>query len=445
MYKVEEQKVQLQVDFQNRSIQGRTRIQLQVAEPFPSFISLFAKQIHITSVQIDNTPVQFDYCKPEVQAEMMPKALSATRSYRDWLLTNYSSYDYENEMKGFLKIPLPRPQLISESRYINIDILFNVDNPLAGARFYSDNSRHFLITDSQFESKRNLFPCIDSLHSKYKLTWDIIVPKDYYVISSGELVGTIPDSNHLTFRYECNDLYIDTLGFCVCQADVVLPDPKLQWVTHFVTREKDRAKLEYTVSNYLSSIAAMHSFISEVTNKSFPFKSLKIVYLDNIDCHISFAGLCILPTENLLNSRIHENRAVNIGKIVHAFSTNWAGSYMRMHSWADVWLILGLQNYLANSYIGERMNSNDLRFSIKKSNATYCKFVSQGLEIRPLFSQFFSSPNELLNDQVYITKAPLILHMIEAKVGKVHLLSVIHKLLSLNCATDQFIKSVLFT
>lgn len=443
MYKIEEQKVQLRVDFQNQRIEGRTRFTLQLAEPFPSIISLFAKHITISSVSIDNNPVSYDYCKSEAQALMMSKALSSTRSYRDWLLTNYSAYDYENEMKGFLKITLPKSSL--SDRFINIDILFYIESPLSGARFYSYKDRHYLITDFQFENKRNLFPCIDTLHSKYKLTWDIIVPQNYYVISSGELIGAIPDSSTLTFRYECNDLYIDTLGFCVCQADVVIPDPKLQWVTHFVGREKDRAKLEYTVSNYLSSISAMHSFISEVTNKSFPFKSLKVVYLDNIETPLSFAGLCILPTETLLNAKIHEKRSENIGQIVHALSGNWTGCYMRMHSWADVWLIIGLQKYLANSYVGERINSNELRFSIKKQNAEYCKFVSQGLEIRPLFSQFFSSPNELLNDQVYMIKAPLILHMIEAKVGKVHLQSVIHKLPNLNCATDQFVKSVSLT
>jgi aminopeptidase N len=152
-----------------------------------------------------------------------------------------------------------------------------------------------------------------------------------------------------------------------------------------------------------------------------------------------------LPTETLLNAKIHERRSENIGQIVHALSGNWTGCHMRMHSWADVWLVLGLQKYLANSYVGERINSNELRFGIKKQNAEYCKFVSQGLEIRPLFSQFFSSPNELLNDQVYMIKAPLILHMIESKVGKVHLQSVIHKLPNLNCATDQFVKSVSLT
>ena len=54
---------------------------------------------------------------------------------------------------------------------------------------------------------------------------------------------------------------------------------------------------------------------------------------------------------------------------------------------------------------------------------------------------FFTNPNVLLTDPVFKLKSGLIFHMIESKVGKLHLRNVLQVFLSSQSTTSEFIKS----
>jgi aminopeptidase N len=77
---------------------------------------------------------------------------------------------------------------------------------------------------------------------------------------------------------------------------------------------------------------------------------------------------------------------------------------------------------------------------VSKDVEKYCLYVEEGREHRPLCSTQFSHPNDLLFDEVFQHKAPLILHMIAAKIGGDHLKSVIQAFLQ----TDRLLETNIF-
>jgi aminopeptidase N len=96
---------------------------------------------------------------------------------------------------------------------------------------------------------------------------------------------------------------------------------------------------------------------------------------------------------------------------------------------------------MANLFIGDRFDPQELKVKISKDVSKYCDFVSQGLEQRPLCNMHYSHPSDLLFDRVFQHKAPLILHMIAAKIGGDHLKSVIQQFLKRGrfLATNLFV------
>jgi Bromodomain len=180
---------------------------------------------------------------------------------------------------------------------------------------------------------------------------------------------------------------------------------------------------------------------SEKFSKPFPFKSHKVVFLPGIGDCLRFAGLSIIDEKFLLSDKIHEGLNKTIRELVSSACYNWLECLHKIVSWADYWLVYGLQEYFARSYIGEVIDLNELKFIIDKEVKVYCTYVEKGLDLRPLCNMFFINPNDLLTDPVFRLKSGLIFHMIESKVGKLHLRNVLQGFLSPQSTTSEFIKA----
>ena len=130
-------------------------------------------------------------------------------------------------------------------------------------------------------------------------------------------------------------------------------------------------------------------------------------------------------------------------QIASGVAYNWSGAFYRPANWSDYWLIVSVQKYLANLFLGDRFDSQELKLKISNDVEKYCAQVEQGMEQRPLCSLLFSNPNDLLFDRVFQHKAGLILHMIAAKIGGDHLKSVLQQYLGQRrvCETNIFIGS----
>ncbi|OMJ84518.1 hypothetical protein SteCoe_14324 [Stentor coeruleus] len=421
----------LSIDFENNCLSGKTRIKHILQDS--NRLSLYCKQLEITKVYGSQGQIPHSYPPPENQSKWLSYALNNTHETKDLLEMSWQLWDYELQQGGFLSLTFP----FSRGE-VTIYIEYQIHNPIGGLKMYSHNGSSILITESAHESKRYWMPCLDGLHHKYPLTLEIQVPEEYYVVASGELIGVVNENSQRFFQYSTNT-YISTIGFCVAKLPYILQDPNNSLATHFSM--KSDKELLYTIHNSKFSYGNMLRSFAGKFAKPFPFLSQKVVFLPSVGDTQRHAGLSILDEKYLINERLHEGIIPLIRELVSSASYNWLECFYRMFSWADYWLIYGLQEYLAWSYIGEILDHNELKFIINREVKNYCSYVEKGLELRPLCSMFFTNPNDLLMDPVFRLKSGLVFHMISSKVGKLHLQKVLEVFLCPQSTTNEFIKS----
>lgn len=438
MASIQKQETLLSIDFNTSCIKAITKLYLKAQDACK--FSLFCKQLTINKISLNSSPLQYSYHQPSQQCQWLSYALNNTLETNDLMDTLWGLWDYEQQQNGYLSINLPRPGEFS------VLIEYQIQNPVAGLRFLSYNSQQMLITESWHESKRFWMPCLDGIHHKYPLSIEFQVPNTHFVVSSGELSGTITENSSIFFQYSMNT-YISSIGFCIIPSPIIIQDPSNLLVTHFTLTKKKELRYTIDSSEYSTiknssrfSYGKMMKSLTEKFGKVFPFGSQKVVFLPYVGDTLRFAGLSILDESLLLDEKVYEGVNKTIRELVAAASYNWLECLHRMASWEDYWLVLGLQEYLARDYIGEIGGLNELKFLIHKEVKLYCSYVERGLELHPLCSLFFTSPNELMTDPVFRLKSGLIFYMIEGKVGKNYLINVLQVFLSPLSSTSDFIK-----
>lgn len=425
--KIKAQRVALEICFQTQQITGRTRLRVQVSEEMAAagLISLFCRQVQVQTVTLAGAPLDFTVPSDEAWLSLIPELTQGTQAYDKLMQAQAAVYEFESAQGGLLKVTLPPERRYADTVLLDID--FQVVRPAAGLVFYSSKGRDFLVSDGLMETVRCWVPCDDQGASSYPFGVELIVPKEYTAVASGQLVEVCEMPNdHKAYRYQCQDnMLIGTLGICVGQFQAIVPDPNLSWITHFAVSRFD--DLRYTVSNPVFTYANLISYLGEITGQDPPFSSQCVVFLPDLPRSLSFTSLALISDTYLLSPKVLEGQEETLRTLAWATAFNWFGGYFTYQSLSDLWMITALQTYLANTYYQEKFKSDALRYLIYREIDRYCKLVESGQEFRPLSSQCFSHPNELLCDEVFCMKAPLILHMIESKIGK-ELLAVIKQI-----------------
>ena len=425
--KIKAQRVALEICFQTHKITGKTRLRVQVSEEIAAIghISLFCKQINILAVSLAGTPLSFAAPSSEAWINLLPDVVAGTQAYDKLIQAQAALYEFESSQGGLLKVVLPLERRYADTVLLDID--FEVTQPAAGLVFYTSKGREFLISDGLMDTVHCWVPCDDQCASSYPFGVEIIVPKAYTAVASGELAEICElAGDRKAYRYQCQDhMLIGTFGICVGQFAAIVPDPNLSWITHFAVSRLD--DLRYTVSNPVFTYANLVSYLGEVTGQDPPFSSQFLVFLPDLPRSLSFTSLALISDTYLLSPKVLEGQEDTLRTLAWATAFNWFGGYFTYQTLPDLWMIIALQAYLANIYYQEKFKSDALRYLIYKEIDRYCKLVENGQEFRPLSSQCFAHPNELLCDEVFCMKAPLILHMIESKIGK-ELLGVIKQI-----------------
>ena len=373
MITLSKQETCITFNLEKNQLIGRTRIQSTLQDS--SKISLYCKQLEILKIWAMQGTVSYSYPCPQIQSQWLSYSLNNTKSTNDLLEMMWEIWDYEVQQGGFLVITFPFSR-----GDITIYIDYILENPVAGIRFYNHLSQKIVAAENLHECKRYFMPCLDGLHHKYPLFLEFKVPEDYYVVCSGDIIGIITEDNTKCFQYFINT-YISTIGFCIAPITNIIQDPNNSIVTHFSM--KHEKELMYTINNQKFSYGNMLRGFSEKFGKPFPFKTQKVVFLPSFGKTSRFSGLSILDEKYLINERMHELFIETVRELVASATYNWLECFHRVISWADYWLIYGLQEYFARSFIGEVMDLNELKFIIEKEVKVYCEYVEKGLELRP--------------------------------------------------------------
>ena len=194
-------------------------------------------------------------------------------------------------------------------------------------------------------------------------------------------------------------------------------------------------------------------FIEQWVGASYPFQSLKIVFLDNIVESVSTAATIItakffelisvnlLVPENVVDQVYHSRYYLSF-----AIGTQWFGHYLTGACWDDSWLIIGLCRVLAYMFMRKLYGHNEYKFRLAKDTERICLI---DVRMPPLCSVNVDAKKELLvgkgknfneqfdifNDpcslraEVLHLKSGLVLLMMEKRFGKQLLAKLVSKFL----------------
>jgi transcription initiation factor TFIID subunit 2 len=163
---------------------------------------------------------------------------------------------------------------------------------------------------------------------------------------------------------------------------------------------------------------------------SYPFSSYKQVFVDDTYSIVSTgATMAILNTSLIIEKDnidfIYDSRR----NIVRALTSQWIDHYLGFASWADIWLSIGLNNFLTSLFLQKHLGNNEYRYRLKSDIKKVCgldigqfplyPISEEGkdiqLEPKYLHIYFFDRENYFASQrhQLLHLKAPIVLYMFE--------------------------------
>ncbi|ORY44436.1 zincin [Rhizoclosmatium globosum] len=205
--------------------------------------------------------------------------------------------------------------------------------------------------------------------------------------------------------------------------------------------------LKEEVRETVEFLSQAMEFYEQFTGLSFPFPSYKLVFVhDAVNSVIIGAGVVIVSTHLLLDEDDIENVFDSRFRFAVMLASQWFGQYVTHRNWTDNWLTLGLANYMASLFIKKLLGNNEYRYRLSEDMKRVAAMdVGQlplcpaflltedtgGNTEDPLIAKYFSPSDEpdSLRTEFLSLKSPLVIGMLDQRLGKGNLLKVINKIM----------------
>ncbi|KAK3848138.1 MAG: hypothetical protein J3R72DRAFT_357988, partial [Linnemannia gamsii] len=376
------------------------------------------------------------------------------------LVSNYSGPTMEPSTP---QTPAAAPVLSSGVNFatLKVRIVFKLENPTAGVFFVgpdpinAPNRAHSVYTINQPlpGATRLWLPCLDRLSER--CTWDIdfIVPAfapeedldedvegwspdDYgddekvQVICSGDL---LQQTRHPS---------VQTKTIFHYSIPVPTPAASISFVAGvFETGERDdddddapekpsAAQIRGSIPDMFAfcppgraselrhtcafMVKAMEFFMHEIG--SYPFASFKMVFVEDAwaptftSASMAICSTSLLHPEDVID-QVYETRKV----LTQALAQQWFGMHIVPKSWPDIWVIVGLTNFVSSLFLKRMFGNNEYRFRMKKDIERCCVIDK---DRAPLYNPNIAYPIDQDDLDFIGLKAPLVLHMLDKRMSK---------------------------
>jgi transcription initiation factor TFIID subunit 2 len=195
-------------------------------------------------------------------------------------------------------------------------------------------------------------------------------------------------------------------------ADNISDDSSAQPIMHAFCLPGQETQLSSTVSFFRG---AMTFYTSEFG--SYPFGSHKLVFVDELSTQRFDSATLSLVTVDLLHGadaidQVYETRLC----LSHALAYQWAGIHIQQKTWSDLWLVNGLGSYITGLFIKKLFGNNEYRFRLKKDMERILEW-DRGTMPPICRPTNFEPPDSTVLPFINL-KAPLVLHILDRKLGK---------------------------
>ena len=161
---------------------------------------------------------------------------------------------------------------------------------------------------------------------------------------------------------------------------------------------------------------------------------------------IKFPSLYIIPEKYIYTQHIPEISKIQLRILSKIFITNYIGGLIIEKTYADFWIINGLETWLSNLFLNKVFDNAYIKAKLYKYIIKYKKLCKEGKEVLPLYTNNFSHPIEMQLNPVFNIKSKIIFHLLESKIEKTFIQKALKNIINerhkkgYNLSTEYLIK-----
>ncbi|KAI1321818.1 hypothetical protein EDD11_000094 [Mortierella claussenii] len=159
---------------------------------------------------------------------------------------------------------------------------------------------------------------------------------------------------------------------------------------------------------------AMEFFMHEIG--SYPFSSFKMVFVEDAwamtftSATMAICSTALLHSEEIVD-QVYETRKL----LTQALAQQWFGIHIVPKSWPDIWIMVGLTNFVTSLFLRKMFGNNEYRFRMKKDIERCCAIDR---DRAPLYNPNIAYPIDRDDLDFIGLKAPLVLYMLDKRMSK---------------------------
>ncbi|KAE9030072.1 hypothetical protein PR003_g10040 [Phytophthora rubi] len=330
---------------------------------------------------------------------------------------------------------------------IVVRVEYDINEPTGGLRFVLPDAQsqpkrspHMYTYCGPFgglcDGARSWMPCRDTLRDACTFRLELTVPDWCVAVCSGQMVQQVlnpePDADGLqwrTFRYVVNPkTNCSSVGFAVGPFRLYVP-PEMPRMTHFALPECFEDLVHCT-----AKLASTMTYFERALGASYPFKTYQQVFVEDLPDQLQYIAGGAIMDQNLLHGpRIIDRELPSHLAQVKGLVGSWVGGAVGIQSTKDAWVLIGVIGHLVNTYVRSIYGEEEYGYRIQLAmDALTTMELTTDQQSPALLSSEVDVYSEYdpLSLTLLEVKAPLVLHMIEQRVGPKHLSIAIQRAVS---------------
>ncbi len=376
---VEHISLDLAFDIPNKSYSGSCKIQIAPVVDGVESLTLDAVDLQIKSVKVGSTKQTFDYDGEQLQVTLK----TPTRAGKSFILA--IDYAVENPQRGIYFV---------------------------GPDKHYPNKPTQVWTQGEDEDSRFWFPCFDYPGQLATSEIRARVPKQFTVVSNGELVTTETDGDEKIYHWKLEKVhpsYLMTLA--IGEFEQIEDQWQKRPVTYYFEQGR-KAEAELT----MGKTPQMMATLSKRFGYDYPFSNYDQVCVSDF----IFGGMENTTTTLLTDRCMIDQRAALDNQraealVAHELAHQWFGDLIVINHWSQAWVKEGAATYSEVLWLEETLGQDEA-FYYHLNHARAYLNEDKSRYRRPLVTHIYREAIELYDRHIY-EKGSCVYHMIRMELG----------------------------
>ncbi|MEN8247841.1 MAG: M1 family aminopeptidase [Bacteroidota bacterium] len=285
-----------------------------------------------------------------------------------------------------------------------------------------NRNQEYLYTLFVPDRARTAFPCFDQPNIKAKYNLTLTIPAQWQAIANGAARQEKIENNQKTITFaETKPISTYLFDFVAGDFQVISRDVNGRMMT-MLHRETDSLKVENNVDAIFELHGTALDWLEDYTGIEYPFQKFGFAIIPSFQYGgmehpgaITYKGASLFLDESATQNQLLRRASL----IAHETAHMWFGDLVTMDWFSDVWMKEVFANFMAAKIVHPSFPeiNHDLRFLLAHYPASYS--VDRTLGTHPI-----QQPLDNLKDagslygSIIYQKAPIVMRMLERKIGK---------------------------